>query len=97
VPGFFSLVRRRQQLLASSKSAQRRLDEAQAIVDIARQQAEVAKARLEEQRGAGAVPNAEEPRDADLALIAALDAYDQVRRAVEVPLDDALQAWKRSD
>lgn len=96
MPGVLSLFRRRQQLLASSKSAQRQLREAQAIVHSARQRAELAKYRLEDQRGAGALPDAHKPSNADLELIAALDTYDQIRRTVEVPLDDALHAWKQS-
>jgi SNF2 family DNA or RNA helicase len=97
VPGFLSLVRRRWQILSSSKTAQEQLDEAQALVLQSRTKASQAKSRLEEHRGVGALPNAENPQSADIELIAALDEYDQVRRTVEVPLEEAIHFWKQSE
>jgi SNF2 family DNA or RNA helicase len=97
VPGLYSLVRRRWQVLSSSKTAQEQLDEAEAIVLQSRTKASQAKSRLEEHRGVGALPNAEYPQPADIELIAALDEYDQVRRTVEVPLEEAIHFWKQSE
>jgi SNF2 family DNA or RNA helicase len=97
VPGFLSLVRRRWQVLSSSKTAQEQLNEAQALVLQSRQKATLAKNRLEEHRGVGSLPNAENPQSADIELIAALDQYDQVRRAVEVPLEEAIHLWKQGE
>jgi SNF2 family DNA or RNA helicase len=97
VPGLYSLVRRRWQVLSSSKTAQEQLDEAEALVLQSRQKATQAKSRLEEHRGVGALPNAENPQSADIELIAALDEYDQVRRTVEVPLEEAIHFWKQSE
>jgi SNF2 family DNA or RNA helicase len=97
VPGLYSLVRRRWQVLSSSKTAQEQLDEAEALVLESRTKASQAKSRLEEQRGAGSLPNAENPQSADIELIAALDEYDQVRRTVEVPLEEAIHFWKQSE
>jgi SNF2 family DNA or RNA helicase len=97
VPGFLSLVRRRWQILSSSKTAQEQLDEAQALVLQSRTKASQAKSRLEEHRGVGALPNAENPQSADIELIAALDEYDQVRRTVEVPLEEAIHFWKQCE
>jgi SNF2 family DNA or RNA helicase len=97
VPGLYSLVRRRWQVLSSSKTAQEQLDEAQALVLQSRTKASQAKSRLEERRGVGALPNAENPQSADIELIAALDEYDQVRRTVEVPLEEAIHFWKQSE
>jgi SNF2 family DNA or RNA helicase len=97
VPGLYSLVRRRWQVLSSSKTAQEQLDEAEALVLESRQKASQAKSRLEEHRGVGALPNAENPQSADIELIAALDEYDQVRRTVEVPLEEAIHFWKQSE
>jgi len=97
VPGLYSLVRRRWQVLSSSKSTQAQLDEAEALVLQSRQKANQAKSRLEEHRGVGALPNAENPQSADIELIAALDQYDQVRRTVEVPLEEAIHFWKQSE
>ena len=53
--------------------------------------------RLEDLRGNGALPHSEEPQQLDLDLITALDEYDHVRRTVEVPLEEALYAWKKSE
>jgi SNF2 family DNA or RNA helicase len=97
VPGLYSLVRRRWQVLSSSKTAQEQLDEAEALVLQSRAKASQAKSRLEEHRGVGALPNAENPQSADIELIAALDEYDQVRRTVEVPLEEAIHFWKQSE
>jgi superfamily II DNA or RNA helicase len=97
VPGLYSLVRRRWQVLSSSKTAQEQLDEAEALVLQSRQKASQAKSRLEEHKGVGALPNAENPQSADIELIAALDQYDQVRRTVEVPLEEAIHFWKQSE
>jgi SNF2 family DNA or RNA helicase len=97
VPGLYSLVRRRWQVLSSSKTAQEQLDEAEALVIQSRTKASQAKSRLEEHRGIGALPNAENPQSADIELIAALDEYDQVRRTVEVPLEEAIHFWKQSE
>jgi SNF2 family DNA or RNA helicase len=97
VPGLYSLVRRRRQVLSSSKTAQEQLDEAKALVLQSRTKASQAKSRLEEHRGVGALPNAENPQSADIELIAALDEYDQVRRTVEVPLEEAIHFWKQSE
>jgi SNF2 family DNA or RNA helicase len=97
VPGLYSLVRRRWQVLSSSKTAQEQLDEAEALVLQSRTKASQAKSRLEEHRGVGALPNAENPQSADIELIAALDEYDQVRRTVEVPLEEAIHFWKQSE
>jgi superfamily II DNA or RNA helicase len=97
VPGLYSLVRRRWQVLSSSKTAQEQLDEAEALVLESRTKASLAKSRLEEHRGVGALPNAENPQSADIELIAALDQYDQVRRTVEVPLEEAIHLWKQSE
>ncbi len=97
MPGLYSLVRRRWQVLSSSKTAQEQLDEAEALVLQSRQKATQAKSRLEEHRGVGALPNAENPQSADIELIAALDEYDQVRRTVEVPLEEAIHFWKQSE
>jgi SNF2 family DNA or RNA helicase len=97
VPGLYSLVRRRWQVLSSSKTAQEQLDEAEALVLESRQKASQAKSRLEEHRGVGALPDAENPQSADIELIAALDEYDQVRRLVEVPLEEAIHFWKQSE
>ena len=97
MPGFLSLVRRRWQVLASSNNAQEQLDAAQALVLQSRQKATLAKNRLEEHRGVGSLPNAENPQSADIELIAALDQYDQVRRAVEVPLEEAIHLWKQGE
>ena len=97
MPGFLSLVRRRWQVLASSNNAQEQLNEAQALVLQSRQKATLAKNRLEEHRGVGSLPNAENPQSADIELIAALDQYDQVRRAVEVPLEEAIHLWKQGE
>jgi hypothetical protein len=97
VPGLYSLVRRRWQVLSSSKTAQEQLDEAEALVLESRTKASLAKSRLEEHRGVGALPNAENPQSADIELIAALDEYDQVRRTVEVPLEEAIHFWKQSE
>jgi SNF2 family DNA or RNA helicase len=97
VPGLYSLVRRRWQVLSSSKTAQEQLDEAEALVLQSRTKASQAKSRLEEHRGVGALPNAENPQSADIELIAALDEYDQVRRTVEVPLEEAIHIWKQSE
>ena len=97
MPGLYSLVRRRWQVLSSSKTAQEQLDEAEALVLQSRTKASQAKSRLEEHRGVGALPNAENPQSADIELIAALDEYDQVRRTVEVPLEEAIHFWKQSE
>jgi SNF2 family DNA or RNA helicase len=97
VPGLYSLVRRRWQVLSSTKTAQEQLDEAEALVLKSRTKASQAKSRLEEHRGVGALPNAENPQSADIELIAALDEYDQVRRTVEVPLEEAIHFWKQSE
>jgi SNF2 family DNA or RNA helicase len=97
VPGLYSLVRRRWQVLSSSKTAQEQLDEAEALVLQSRTKASQAKSRLEKHRGVGALPNAENPESADIELIAALDEYDQVRRTVEVPLEEAIHFWKQSE
>ena len=97
MPGLYSLVRRRWQVLSSSKTAQAQLDEAEALVLQSRTKASQAKSRLEEHRGIGALPNAENPQSADIELIAALDEYDQVRRTVEVPLEEAIHFWKQSE
>lgn len=97
MPGLYSLVRRRWQVLSSSKTAQEQLDEAEALVLQSRTKASQAKSRLEEHRGVGALPNAENPQSADIELIAALDEYDQVRRTVEVPLEEAIHIWKQSE
>ena len=97
MPGFLSLVRRRWQVLASSNAAQDQLNEAQALVLQSRQKATLAKNRLEDHRGVGSLPNAENPQSADIELIAALDQYDQVRRAVEVPLEEAIRLWKQTE
>ena len=97
MPGFLSLVRRRWQVLASSNNAQEQLDAAEALVLQSRQKATRAKNRLEEHRGVGSLPNAENPQSADIELIAALDQYDQVRRAVEVPLEEAIHLWKQGE
>lgn len=53
--------------------------------------------RLEDLRGNGALPHSEEPQQLDLDLITALDEYDHVRRAVEVPLEEAIYTWKKSE
>jgi len=66
VPGLYSLVRRRWQVLSSSKTAQEQLDEAEALVLQSRTKASQAKSRLEEHRGLGALPNAENPQSADM-------------------------------
>jgi hypothetical protein len=95
VPGFLSLVRRRRQVVVSSNNAQEQLDAAEALVLQSRQKATLAKNRLEKHRGVGSLPNAENPQSADIELIAALDQYDQVRRAVEVPLEEAIHLWKQ--
>ena len=95
--GFLSLVRRRWQVLASSNNAQELLDTAEALVLQSRRKATLAKNRLEEHRGVGSLPNAENPQSADIELIAALDQYDQVRRAVEVPLEEAIHLWKQGE
>ena len=97
MPGLYSLVRRRWQVLSSSKTAQEQLDEAEALVLQSRTKASQAKSRLEKHRGVGALPNAENPQSADIELIAALDEYDQVRRTVEVPLEEAIHFWKQSE
>ena len=97
MPGFLSLVRRRWQVLASSKNAQEQLDEAHALVLQSREKATLAKNHLEEHRGVGTLPNAENPQPVDIELIAALDEYDQVRRAVEVPLEEAIHIWKQCE
>ena len=97
MPGLYSLVRRRWQVLSSSKTAQAQLDEAEALVLQSCTKASQAKSRLEEHRGIGALPNAENPQSADIELIAALDEYDQVRRTVEVPLEEAIHFWKQSE
>lgn len=94
---FLSLVRRRWQVLASCNSAQEQLDEAHALVLQSRQKATQAKNQLEAHRGVGSLPNAENPQSADIELIAALDQYDQVRRAVEVPLEEAIHIWRQSE
>ena len=97
MPGFLSLVRRRRQVVVSSNTAQEQLDAAEALVLQSRQKATLAKNRLEEHRGVGSLPNAENPQPADIELIAALDQYDQVRRAVEVPLEEAIHLWKQGE
>ena len=97
MPGFLSLVRRRRQVVVSSNNAQEQLDAAEALVLQSRQKATLAKNRLEEHRGVGSLPNAENPHSADIELIAALDQYDQVRRAVEVPLEEAIHLWKQGE
>ena len=97
MPGFLSLVRRRRQVVVSSNNAQEQLDAAEALVLQSRQKATLAKNRLEEHRGVGSLPNAENPQSADIELIAALDQYDQVRRAVEVPLEEAIHLWKQGE
>ena len=97
MPGFLSLVRRRRQVVVSSNNAQEQLDAAEALVLQSRQKATLAKNRLEEHRGVGSLPNAENPQSVDIELIAALDQYDQVRRAVEVPLEEAIHLWKQGE
>jgi hypothetical protein len=47
VPGLYSLVRRRWQVLSSSKTAQEQLNEAEALVLQSRQKATRAKSRLD--------------------------------------------------
>jgi SNF2 family DNA or RNA helicase len=97
VPGIFSLIRRRRELLSSSRHAERVIEDAQSVVFQKQHAASLAKNRFEQQRGLGALPNIDQPRNEDIALIAALDEYDQVRRTVEVPLDEAIYLWKRDE
>jgi SNF2 family DNA or RNA helicase len=97
VPGILSLIQRRRKLLISSTRAQEQIEEAQSVVLQSRRSASVAKNRFEGQRGVGAFPNSDQPQSDDIALIAALDQYDQVRRSVEVPLEEAIYLWKRDE
>ena len=93
----FSIIRRRRELLSSSKRAQQKINDAQSIVLQSRHAASLAKNRFEEQRGLGALPNIDQPQPNDIALISALDEYDQIRRTVEVPLEEAVYLWKRDE
>ena len=93
----FSIIRRRRELLSSSKLAQQQINDAQSIVLQSRHAASLAKDRFEEQRGLGALPNIDQPQPDDIALISALDEYDQIRRTVEVPLEEAIYLWKRDE
>lgn len=97
MPSLFSLLRRRNQLLSSSDSAQAHLDEANNIIHQSREKAYTAMRLLEGLRGAGALPDSDNPQQLDRNLITALDEYDYVRRIVEVPLEEALYEWKKAE
>jgi SNF2 family DNA or RNA helicase len=97
VPSLFSLLRRRRELLSSSKDVQANLNDANDIVNQAREKASAAMRRLEGTRGGGALPHSEEPQRVDLDLITALDEYDHVRRVIEVPLEEAMYAWRKAE
>ncbi len=97
MPGFLTLLRRRRQLLSSSKHAQAHIDEAADIVLHSREKASTAMRRLEDLRGDSALPHSEDPQQLDLNLITALEEYDHVRRVVEVPLEEAIYSWKKAE
>lgn len=97
MPSLFSLLRRRSQLLSSSDSAQAHLDEANNIVYQSREKASTAMRLLEGMRGAGALPDSDDPQQLDRNLITALDEYDHLRRIVEIPLEEALYEWKKAE
>ena len=97
MPGIFSIIRRRRQLLTSSKRIKNQLDAAQSIVLQSGKSAALAKQNFEEKHGVGALPNVDNPLSTDIEFITALNEYDQVRRMVEVPLEEAIYLWKRDE
>lgn len=89
-------ITRRRRFLASLHEAERRANDAQIVVDMARERAVRAQDRFQQERGATAVPNADRPDSLDKELIVAIESYQVVRRSLELPLLELKEIWERN-
>jgi SNF2 family DNA or RNA helicase len=96
VAGLIGIFARRRELLRQQKHADAKMRQAFGLVEDARQQAIDARTVFENERGQGALPNAENPDDLDTHLISALDHYHQVHTVIDLPFREARDAWENS-
>lgn len=93
----FDVARRQIRLRFTVRKIERGLLEAQKVSDDVRLQALKARDKFEGERGARAIPHAENPDAIDCELIAALAIYNDVRRLIGLPLSDAHKKWQEGD
>ena len=89
-------ITRRRRFLASLHEAERRAEEAQVVVDSARERAVRAQHTFHQARGKNAVPNGDQPDALDRELINAIESYQLVRRSLELPLLELREIWERN-
>lgn len=90
----FSLLRRHVQLRLTVRTIEKELEVAQRITDEFRLQTMMVRDEFEEVNGVRMVPRVESPTPLDRDMIAALVMYNDVRRHVERPLNEALNTWR---
>lgn len=86
----------RRTLLQQQRQAARRIEQAQALISDARQQAFEARGRFEFHRGENALPDIDNPNDLDLAYISALDHFHRTHVTVNLPFQELQAAWEQS-
>jgi hypothetical protein len=91
------MVRQFRALRREAKRVESVIAMASGLVDESRDAAVRARSQLEYERGVGALPRADEPTPADAQLIAALDAFQESRRRIDLPLQESLQFWKKDE
>ena len=89
-------ITRRRRFLATLHDAERRVEEAQNVVDGVRERVVRAQHKFQQERGENAVPNAEHPDALDRELINAVESYQVVRQSLEVPLFELKEIWERN-
>jgi hypothetical protein len=91
------MVRQFRALRREAKRVESIIALASGIVDESRDAAVRARSQLEYERGVGALPQVDEPSPADAQLIAALDAFHESRRRIDLPLQESLQFWNQDE
>lgn len=93
----FEMTRRQIRLRLSIRKIKRGLLEAQNISDMVRLRTMHARDVFESERGIRALPNADSPAEIDRELITAVAIYNDVRRRLDLPLNEARKRWMEFD
>ena len=93
--GLPDIVRQFRALRRQAKRVESIIATASALVDESRDAAVRARSQLEYERGVGALPRVDDPAPADENLIAALDAFQESRRRIDLPLQESLRFWEQ--
>ena len=93
----FELTRRHIRLRSNVRKINRGLLEAQNVSDAVRIRTMHARDVFEGERGIRAIPNAENPAAIDRELITAISIYNDARRRIDLPLNEARKMWQETD